>query len=97
MAITLQMISPYIYKRFCVKDLGIKLNDQEVEDMIAMADMDGDGKIQYNEFVTVMFNKKNWIINQHLNLQSFSKSEILKTERDKLYVMVSIILAVISK
>ena len=53
------MILPYIYKRFCVKDLGIKLNDQEVEDMIAMADMDGDGKIQYNEFVTVMFNKKN--------------------------------------
>ena len=75
MAITLQMISPYIYKRFCVKDLGIKLNDQEVEDMIAMADMDGDGKIQYNEFVTVMFNKKNWIITQHLNLQSFSKPD----------------------
>ena len=60
------MISPYIYKRFCVKDLGLKLNDQEVEDMIAMADMDGDGKIQYNEFVTVMFNKKNWIVIQHL-------------------------------
>ena len=43
--------------------------------MIAMADMDGDGKIQYNEFVTVMFNKKNWIVIQHLNLQSFSKSD----------------------
>ena len=44
--------------RFCVKDLGLKLSDEEIDDMIAIADSNGDGKVSYGEFVRVMFSKK---------------------------------------
>lgn len=33
--------------------LGEKLSDQEVEEMIREADADGDGQINYDEFVKV--------------------------------------------
>ena len=41
--------------RFCVKDLGLKLDDHEIDEMIAMADSNGDGKVSYVEFVSIMF------------------------------------------
>lgn len=34
-------------------NLGEKLSDQEVEEMIREADTDGDGQINYDEFVRV--------------------------------------------
>ena len=40
--------------RFCVKDLGLKLDDHEIDEMIAIADSDGDGKVSYVEFVSMM-------------------------------------------
>ena len=43
--------------RFCVKDLGLKLSDEEIDDMIAIADSNGDGKVSYGEFVRIMFSK----------------------------------------
>ena len=51
------MIKPWLRFRFCVKDLGLKLSDEEIDDMIAIADSNGDGKVSYGEFVTVMFSK----------------------------------------
>lgn len=36
-------------------NLGEKLSDNEVEEMIREADVDGDGQINYSEFVNVSF------------------------------------------
>lgn len=37
--------------------VGEKLSDQEVEEMIREADVDGDGAINYEEFVRMMLSK----------------------------------------
>ncbi|XP_039067833.1 calmodulin-like protein 8, partial [Hibiscus syriacus] len=34
--------------------IGEKLNDEEVEQMIREADLDGDGQVNYDEFVKMM-------------------------------------------
>lgn len=38
-------------------NLGEKLSDDEINQMIREADKDGDGMIDYNEFVTMMMAK----------------------------------------
>ncbi len=38
-------------------NLGEKLSDSEVEEMIREADVDGDGQINYEEFVKMMMSK----------------------------------------
>ncbi|BGP34914.1 hypothetical protein JCM10296v2_006738 [Rhodotorula toruloides] len=40
--------------RHVMTNLGEKLSDQEVEEMIREADVDGDGQINYDEFVKMM-------------------------------------------
>lgn len=35
-------------------NLGEKLSDEEVEQMIKEADLDGDGQVNYEEFVNMM-------------------------------------------
>lgn len=39
--------------RHVMTNLGEKLSDSEVEEMIREADVDGDGQINYDEFVKV--------------------------------------------
>jgi calmodulin len=41
--------------RLIMENLGEKLTDEEIEDMVKEADIDGDGEINYEEFVKMMF------------------------------------------
>lgn len=40
--------------RHVMINLGEKLSDEEVEQMIKEADLDGDGQVNYDEFVKMM-------------------------------------------
>ena len=39
-------------------NLGEKLTDEEVDEMIREADIDGDGQVNYEEFVAMMTSKQ---------------------------------------
>lgn len=41
--------------RLIMENLGEKLTDEEIDDMVKEADIDGDGEINYEEFVKMMF------------------------------------------
>merc|ERR1719273_1904840 len=43
--------------RYSMTNLGEKLSDLEVDEMIKEADLDGDGQINYDEFVKMMMAK----------------------------------------
>jgi calmodulin len=43
--------------RHIMTNLGEKLTDEEVDEMIREADVDGDGQINYEEFVDMMMAK----------------------------------------
>ena len=43
--------------KYVLTNLGEKLTDEEVDEMIREADIDGDGQINYEEFVKVMMAK----------------------------------------
>ncbi len=43
--------------RHVLENMGEKLTDQEVEDMVREADLDGDGLISYEEFTRMMMAK----------------------------------------
>lgn len=60
--------------RHVMTNLGEKLTDEEVDEMIREADVDGDGQINYEEFVKVMMAK--WeLINWNLNLNLLKNEE----------------------
>ena len=46
-----------LYFRHVMTNLGEKLTDEEVDEMIREADIDGDGQVNYEEFVTMMTSK----------------------------------------
>ena len=43
--------------RHVLTSIGEKLTDEEVDEMIKEADIDGDDQINYEEFVKMMINK----------------------------------------
>lgn len=43
--------------RHVMTNLGEKLTDEEVDEMIREADIDGDGQVNYEEFVRMMLAK----------------------------------------
>jgi len=43
--------------RLVMTNLGEKLTDEEVDEMVCEADLDGDGRINYEEFVKMMMGK----------------------------------------
>lgn len=45
--------------RHVMTSLGDKLSDDEVDDMLKEADLDGDGMVNYVEFVAIL-TAKNW-------------------------------------
>lgn len=49
-------VSPAELKQV-MRDLGEKLSDEEVDEMITEADENGDGQVDYNEFVKMMSGK----------------------------------------
>ncbi|XP_072376559.1 calmodulin-alpha-like isoform X2 [Diabrotica undecimpunctata] len=44
--------------RHVMTSLGERLSEEEVNDMIKEADLDGDGQVNYEEFVTILTSKK---------------------------------------
>ena len=50
------MIS-YLLSSYAMTNLGEKITDEEVDEMIREADVDSDGQINYEEFVKVMMAK----------------------------------------
>ncbi len=56
--------------RHVMTNLGEKLTDEEVDEMIREADVDGDGQVNYEEFVKMMMAKMNEIRAMLKNHQS---------------------------
>ncbi|XP_078612782.1 uncharacterized protein LOC144882674 [Branchiostoma floridae x Branchiostoma japonicum] len=50
--------------RHVMTNLGEKLTDEEVDEMIREADIDGDGQINYEEFVTMMISKSRCMLGE---------------------------------
>jgi len=48
--------TPPLQLRHVMTNLGEKLTDEEVDEMIREADVDGDGQVNYEEFVKMMMN-----------------------------------------
>lgn len=42
--------------RHVIANIGEKVDEDEIEDMMADADKDGDGQIDYSEFVSILMN-----------------------------------------
>ena len=53
------MQAPFMFLqlRHVMTNLGEKLTDEEVDEMIREADVDGDGQVNYEEFVKMMMAK----------------------------------------
>lgn len=49
--------SQIVQLRHVMTNLGEKLTDEEVDEMIREADVDGDGQVNYEEFVRMMLAK----------------------------------------
>lgn len=55
MSLDINYVYVYVFQlRHVMINLGEKLTDDEVEQMIREADIDGDGQVNYDEFVRMM-------------------------------------------
>merc|ERR1712129_191574 len=59
--------------RHVMTNLGERLSDEEVDEMIREADIDGDGQVNYEEFVSMMMSKRR-------RLHSLSMAEAAEIE-----------------
>ncbi|XP_021901001.1 calmodulin-7-like isoform X4 [Carica papaya] len=64
--------------RHVMTNLGEKLTDEEVDEMIREADVDGDGQINYEEFVKVMMANR-----RRERMHEFSSSKDWKEDKSK--------------
>ena len=73
--ISIQTIPQIIFSscRYVVTSIGMRLTDEQIDDMIRIADKDGDGDISYVEFIKLMTSK--WI-----ELVNFFKGGGLETK-----------------
>lgn len=69
--------------RTVMQNLGAKLNDEEIDKMVAEADTDGDGQINYEEFVQMMACEKHGIVKavQECKAETANTSEEKKEEK----------------
>merc|ERR1711933_625937 len=56
--------------RHVMTNLGEKLTDEEVDEMIREADVDGDGQINYEEFVKMMMAK--YVVLRQCQIREYS-------------------------
>ncbi|WMV56542.1 hypothetical protein MTR67_049927 [Solanum verrucosum] len=66
--------------RHVMTNLGEKLTDEEVDEMIHEADVDGDGQINYDEFVKVMMAKQHSILDFSLSSLFDNKIRCITTK-----------------
>ncbi|KAK4358468.1 hypothetical protein RND71_020697 [Anisodus tanguticus] len=69
--------------RHVMTNLGEKLTDEEVDEMIREADVDGDGQINYDEFVKVMMAKRRRRAEESKSLNSISQSQSIERKSRK--------------
>ncbi|KAG7633227.1 EF-hand domain [Arabidopsis suecica] len=69
--------------RHVMTNLGEKLTDEEVDEMIREADVDGDGQINYEEFVKVMMANHVWECASKLIKQRKKKKKKKKKKKTK--------------
>ena len=50
----LDLISIFVFREHSLKFFGEKLSEKEADEMIAVADSDGDGKVNFDEFMKVV-------------------------------------------
>ena len=67
--------------------LGQALTDDELEAFIAEADLDGDGKLDYNEFVQMM-TKYWWSVKKQLRFQ-LTRDAFSKMSNEEYRVLIS--------
>jgi len=48
------MINIYVQLLSVMRNIGEKITEKELEEMMRVADLDGDGRLNYEEFVRMM-------------------------------------------
>uniref|UniRef100_A0A5B7BSJ3 Putative calmodulin-7-like isoform X2 n=1 Tax=Davidia involucrata TaxID=16924 RepID=A0A5B7BSJ3_DAVIN len=70
--------------RHVMTNLGEKLTDEEVDEMIREADVDGDGQINYEEFVKVMMAKrKRRAVERRHNSMDSKNGKVTGSKKDR--------------
>ncbi|KAM0037963.1 putative EF-hand domain-containing protein [Helianthus debilis subsp. tardiflorus] len=74
--------------RHVMTNLGEKLTDEEIDEMIREADVDGDGKINYEEFVKIMMAKRRRRGREEDSMQSTSRTTTLSGRKKSRFTCV---------
>lgn len=86
--------------RHVMTNLGEKLTDEEVDEMIREADIDGDGQVNYEgsyQFFTYVFDLRKLLYNVQLNYWCISYSVYFgRNTHLKLWIFLKIVVTIIS-